>query len=445
MVAAQLARRGIGSVLVEGGGRMGQGIAYATREPAHVLNVRAEVMSAWPEEPDDFARAITAEGGSAKDFSERRRFGRYLRAILDEAVAAGLVTAVEAEAVSAARDGDGWTIALADGRTVSARALVLAIGNQEPAAMGVAEGISDERFVNNPWGAAAKTATEQAVASDANVLILGTGLTAVDLILALDANGHRGRIVALSRRGQMPRGHAPFEPAPVAEDELPLGNVLALWGWLRRRGAKVGWRAAVDSLRPHTRAIWRGLGAVDQDRFLRHARPWWDVHRHRIAPEVAERMKRLIGGGRLQVRAGRVRGMREVLRDEASTGSASPQDERIGLEVAIDRRGKGQSLDRLGTNGTLLEKFDVAFNCTGPLGAMARTRNPVLKHMLGDGLVAIDRLGMGLEVDDRDRAGEGVWALGPLTKGRYWEIIAVPDIRGQAAAVAADIATELEA
>ena len=85
MVAAQLARRGIKSVLIEGNGRMGRGIAYSTREPAHVLNVRAEVMSAWPEALDDFARQIEAEGGSAKDFSERRRFGRYLGAILDEA------------------------------------------------------------------------------------------------------------------------------------------------------------------------------------------------------------------------------------------------------------------------------------------------------------------------------------------------------------------------
>jgi len=428
MVAAQLARRGVGSVLIEGGGRMGQGIAYATREPAHVLNVRAEVMSAWPDASDDFARAVEAEGGSAKDFPERRRFGRYLRAILEESVTAGLVTAVEAGAVSAVRDGEGWAITLDDGRAISAHALVLAIGNQAPAPMAVADGIAPERFVNNPWGAEAQAATARAVASDADVLILGTGLTAIDLILALDANGHRGRIVALSRRGQMPRGHAPFEPAPVDEDELPLGNVLGLWRWLRRRGGEVGWRAAVDSLRPHTKAIWQGLDDAQQARFLRHARPWWDVHRHRIAPEVAERMKRLIGEGRLEVRAGRVRAMRE--------GSGE-------LEVEIDRRGKAHppapSREREG------ETFDVAFNCTGPLGAMARTRDPLLRQMLGDGLVAIDRIGMGLDVDDRDRAGQRVWALGPLTKGKYWEIIAVPDIRGQAAAVAADIATELEA
>ena len=426
MVAAQLARRGIPSVLIEGNGRMGRGIAYSTLDPAHVLNVRAEVMSAWPDEPDNFAGVIESEGGSAKDFPERRRFGRYLRAILEQATTAGLVAPVEAKAISATRDGDGWSITLDDARTVSARALVLAIGNQEPAPMAVAQGIAPELFINNPWGPEAKAATERLAGSDASVLILGTGLTAVDLILSLDANGHRGRIVALSRRGQMPRGHAAHEPAPVEQDEVPLGDVLGLWRWLRRRGSQVAWRAAVDSLRPHTSAIWQAFDDKQQQRFLRHARPWWDVHRHRIAPEVAERMKRLIGEGRLEVRAGRVRAMKEV---------------NGGLEVQIMRR--GQALPPAPSREREGERFDVAFNCTGPLGVMARTRNPLLEQMLGNRSVGVDRLGMGLEVDERDRAGDGVWALGPLTKGKYWEIIAVPDIRGQAAAVAADIATEL--
>ena len=87
--------------------------------------------------------------------------------------------------------------------------------------------------------------------------------------------------------------------------------------------------------------------------------------------------------------------------------------------------------------------FDTIVNCTGPLGAMARTANPILRQMLGDGLIAVDRLGIALEVDERDRAGMRVWALGPMTKGKYWEIIAVPDIRGQAERVAEDVAGEL--
>jgi uncharacterized NAD(P)/FAD-binding protein YdhS len=419
MVAAQLARRGIPSVLIEGKGRLGRGVAYSTREPAHVLNVRAEVMSAWPEDLEDFARIVQAEGGSAKDFSERRRYGRYLDAILDQAVGEGLVTPVEKMAVAATRDGDGWSVGLADGTSIQASALVLAIGNQEPAPMAVAKGIAPQRFINNPWGPEARAADERLAGSDKNVLLLGTGLTAVDHILSLDANGHRGRITALSRRGQMPRGHVAFEPAPVERDEVPLGNVLRLWRWLRKRTATVPWRAAVDALRPHSSAIWQAFGEQEKRRFMRHARPWWDVHRHRIATEVAQRMKELVGSGQLEVVAGRVRSMRETAG---------------GVEVAIARRASGKVESRT---------FDTIVNCTGPLGAMARTANPILKQMLADRLIAVDDLGIGVDVDANDRAGDKVWALGPMTKGRYWVIIAVPDILGQAAAVAADIEAEL--
>jgi uncharacterized NAD(P)/FAD-binding protein YdhS len=296
---------------------------------------------------------------------------------------------------------------------------VLAIGNQEPAPMAVAKGLSPGRFINNPWGAEARVADERLAGSAKSVLLLGTGLTAVDHILALDANGHRGRIVALSRRGQMPRGHIPYEPVPVERVEVPMGNVLQLWRWLRWRAAQGSWRAAVDALRPHSSAIWQSFSEPEQRRFMRHARPWWDVHRHRIATEVAQRMKELVGSGQLEVVAGRVRTMRET------------ED---GVEVEIARRGRDTSETSI---------FDTVVNCTGPLGAMARTTNPILRQMLDDQLIAVDPLGIGLDVDERDRAGEGVWALGPMTKGKYWEIIAVPDIRGQAAAVAADVAMEL--
>lgn len=417
MVAAQLARREISSVLIEGGGRLARGIAYSTNEPAHVLNVRAEVMSAWPEDLQDFARQIEAEGGSAKDFVERGRFGRYLGEQLDNT--GPMVTTIEQTAVSASRDGEGWTVTLEDGTKVGAKALVLATGNQPPAPMAVAEGIPAERFISNPWGEEAKAAVRRLAQTDGKVLILGTGLTAVDLILLLHANVHRGRITALSRRGQLPRGHIMYEPQPIERDELPMGNVLKLWRWLRKRAGQGSWRAAVDAMRPHSSAVWQSFDDEQQRRFLRHARPWWDSHRHRIATEVAERIKYLIGLGHLEIVAGRVQSMRETA---------------DGVEVEILRRGR----DKAET-----EQFDTIFNCTGPLGEMKRTANPLLRQMLGDGLVKIDHRGIGLEVDGKERAGDRLWAMGPLTKGRYWEIIAVPDIRGQAERVAADIETEL--
>ena len=418
MLAAELARRGVRSLLLEGGGREGRGTAFSTLESAHLLNVPAAKMSAWSDEPHHFARVVEAAGGTGKDFVERRMFGRYLRGILDEAVASGLVEVVQARAASARRDGDSWRISVDGGGDVAADALALAQGNQPPEPLRGTEQLG-ACFVNNPWVAESAEAIARVAASNGDALIVGTGLTMVDMVLSLDAAGHRGRIVALSRRGQIPRAHADFEPAPVELDAIPPGNVAALWRWLRRRAGEVGWRAAVDSLRPHSHAIWQAFGARERERFLRHARPWWDVHRHRIAPQVAAQIAGMVGEGRLEIVAGRIGSMRKT-------------DSKI--EVEISRRGRPSSEVRT---------FAAAFNCTGPLGTIKRTRDPLLKQMLDDGLIAADDLGMGLAVDGGSRAGEGLWALGPLTKGAYWEIVAVPDIRGQAAAVADDIAAEL--
>jgi uncharacterized NAD(P)/FAD-binding protein YdhS len=310
-------------------------------------------------------------------------------------------------------------VTLDDGSALDAKLVALAIGNQEPESLR-AFASAGERFIGNPWGAAARAAVKALASGGGDALLIGTGLTMVDLVLSLDAAGHQGRIVALSRRGQVPRSHGDYESAPVEADEVPHGRVGAIWRWLRRRSAERGWRAAVDSLRPHSHRLWQSLDVDEQRRFLRHARPWWDVHRHRIAPEVAASIQRLVSEGRLQVMAGRVLAARD-------TGG--------GIEVEVRSRGARASRQMT---------FDYAFNCTGPLHSIERTRDPLLRSLLDAGEISPDQLGMGLDVDERSRAGERLWALGPLTKGRYWEIIAVPDIREQAAAVAEDIARELQ-
>jgi uncharacterized NAD(P)/FAD-binding protein YdhS len=178
--------------------------------------------------------------------------------------------------------------------------------------------------------------------------------------------------------------------------------------------------------------LWQALGVSEQRRFLRHVRPWWDVHRHRIAPEVAGRIKRLVQLGQLEIVAGRVTDM------WVKNGK---------LDVSIKRRGARQTEDHA---------FALAVNCTGPLGEISRSRDPLLTSLFEAGLAKPDALDLGLEVDGRSRVlryeprgstqdeRQRLWALGPLTKGRYWEITAVPDIRGQVAAVAEDIAEELE-
>jgi len=419
ILTAQLARRGIDAVLIDGSGRAGKGVAYSTTEPAHLLNVRAEGMSAWAGEPDHFARRFESEGGDRRGFAQRRFFARYLGEVLEQAIASGRTRVIDASAVAASRSGGGWRVELDDGSSIEAQGVVLAIGNQEPEALRAFHA-AGARFVANPWGAQSRAAVEDLGRAGGDALIIGTGLTMVDLVLSLDAAGYQGRILALSRRGQIPRSHADFVPAPVEAAELPDGRVREMWRWLRRRSAEVGWRAAIDSLRPHSQRLWQSLDIHEQRRFLRHVRPWWDVHRHRIAPEVADTIARMIAEGRLRIVAGRVL-------DASAHGD--------GISVDIRRRGQ-QTPERL--------NFAFAFNCTGPLHSIERTRDPLLRTLLDQGVARADQLGMGLDVDEKSRAGERLWALGPLTKGRYWEIVAVPDIREQAASVADDIARELQ-
>jgi uncharacterized NAD(P)/FAD-binding protein YdhS len=389
-------------------------------EEAHLLNVRAHNMSAWPEKPDDFADYFEATGGGDRlGYAPRMLYARYLGDILNEAVATGLTTVIQAQLVSAHRNGLCWRLELGDGSAVESSALVLAIGNQEPDELAVFSN-AGSRFIGDPWGRGARAAIETLAEEGGDALVVGTGLTMVDLALSLDAAGHRGRIVAVSRRGLAPRAHAEFEPAPVDLDELPRGNLRRLGNWLRRRSAKVGWRAAVDSLRPHTQQLWQELDIEQQRRFLRHGRAWWDVHRSRIAPAVASRITAFIAEGRLEVIAGRI----------VSAASMAS-----GLEIEIRRRGAERT-----------QRFDFAyaFNCTGPLHSIAHSKDPLLRSLLDRATVRPDPLGIGLDVDQRSRAGERLWALGPLTRGCYWEIIAIPDIRAQAAVVADDIEKELK-
>ena len=418
ILASQLAERRIGCALIDGSGRMGRGIAYSTNEPAHLLNVPAEGMSAWAGDPDHFARRFEAEGGDPQGFAQRRFFARYLSEILEKAVASGCTRLIEATAVTASREGGHWRLGLDTGSSIETRAVVLATGNQDPAPLGPLAD-AGRRFVRNPWGEEARMAVQGLAASGADALIVGTGLTMIDLVLSLDAAGYEGKILALSRRGLVPRAHARFEPVPIEWGAVPTGSVHKLWRWLRRRGAEVGWRAAIDALRPHSHALWQSLRIEEQRRFLRHARPWWDVHRHRIAPEVARTVASMVADERLEIAAGRI---------------VSARDASEGLDVEFHRRGSLASQSRT---------FSYVFNCTGPLHAMAQTKEPLLRSLLDAGEIRPDPLDIGLEVDGTCKAGAHLWAMGPLTKARYWEIIAVPDIRDQAAEIAQDIEREL--
>ncbi|MBV9929427.1 MAG: FAD/NAD(P)-binding protein [Alphaproteobacteria bacterium] len=380
--------------LIDRRGTFAAGAAYSTTNASHLLNVRARGMSAFADEPDHFARWVEAAGlGGPDTFVPRRDYRRYLEGVL----AGAAVARVPGEAVAV----EDRTLVLADGARIASDALVLAGGNyggRLPARIAVPT-------VDDPWSAEGLAAIAGLARQEKDVLLVGTGLTMVDVALSLVDAGFEGRMVAVSRRGLLPRPHE--EPAsPPAEIEPP-----ARLGALVRavRNMEAPWRAAVDSLRPHTQALWQGLSLAEKRRFLRHLRPWWDVHRHRIAPPVARRIEALIAMGRLEVLAGRLRG---------GEGGA--------ITVAV--RGGGT------------RPFDIAgaVNCTGPEGAIARVEDKLIRQLLASGRARPDALGIGLDVDAGNRVigadgapSPGLYAVGPLTRGALWEIVAVPDIRHQ--------------
>jgi uncharacterized NAD(P)/FAD-binding protein YdhS len=147
MTAVQLARRGVDVVLIGRPPQVGKGVAYSTDNPAHLLNIPAAKMSAWPERPDDFVDSIAGEGLGAEDYVPRHLFGRYLRDILDQSG----VTVIEGEAVAAERSERGWTVRLGDGSAVGAEGLVIAPGNQAPDALPFATDLPETLFASDPW------------------------------------------------------------------------------------------------------------------------------------------------------------------------------------------------------------------------------------------------------------------------------------------------------
>lgn len=417
MVTAQLARRGVSSLLIDPASDHGPGTAYSTTDPAHLLNVPAKGMSAWPDVPDDF---VAFSGGVPDRFVPRRDYGRYLRFIHADAVAGGHCRSLHAGAVAAERSEDGWTLTLDDGASLKVVHLVLATGNEAPRTPPWA-GAAGEALLVDPWSVATRRTIAQVAKSGDDIMALGTGLTMVDVALSLDAAGHRGTLHAVSRRGLLPRAHAPHDLAPISRDDVPGAPVAAALAWIRSRAERVGWRSAVDALRPHTQKAWQALPVDAKARFLRHALPWWNVHRHRIAPEVAATLDRMQAEGRLVVRAARI---------------AAVESSDTGLVVTMHPRGSGEDTQR--------QDVAALVNSVGPNAMLTALDNPLLDQLLATGAIAPDPTGIGIAMDGDRVAGQQVlWALGPPTRGVYWEVTAAPDIRVRAQAVAEAIAVHI--
>lgn len=420
--------------LIEERQAFGVGAAYSTESGRHILNTRAANMSVFPDKPDHFLDWLRTRPEHAvldgAAFVTRRSYGGYLQHLLREIAcseqAANRLYLVPDEALTLEPSGERFALALRVGKVLTIDATIIATGNPPPHPPAVPDGgfFDSARYIDDPWDPAAFDRIDP----DATVLILGTGLTMVDVVLQLRAKGHSGPLIALSRRGQVPRSHTVPGPAPAAVmPPLPerLSQAVRMVRAAVRETEKQGgtWRQVIDALRPATSLYWQNLPLEAKQRFLRHLRPWWDVHRHRLAPRVAERTASLIREGDLIICRGR------LARIQPGDGSDS-------FPATVSWRPAGDAnVYQMGVHYII--------NGMGPGGDPTRSRSSVIQDLLASGLARPDPLRLGLDVDPHGRliGREGrvsakLFALGPPTRGVFWECTAVPDIRQYAHRIA---------
>jgi uncharacterized NAD(P)/FAD-binding protein YdhS len=415
--------------LLERAPRFGQGLAYATGNPSHLLNMRIESMSALGDEPDHFARwfaALTeserAHAGaytSAGTFVRRQLYGAYIQELLEDAITrlggARNLHLIPDEATAIRPTGDAILLETAGGRPYPMDAAVLALGNFPP------DQHDSPDYFGNPWDPQAI----RDLMPDRPVLLIGTGHTMVDACLALMDQGFKGPIYALSRRGLVSHEHAltpPWEGLRLdADDRRSLSSLCGAVRREIRRAAAEGfdWRSVMDALRPHTRLLWQELSPADKRRFLRHLRPWWEIHRHRVAPPVAAAIDAARQGGGLRVLSGHLGAIRH---DDA------------GLIVTWRPRGADNPREL---------RVQRVINCSGPETDYARLTDSLVVQLLESGLARPDPYRLGLHATDHgaliDRDGAAarqLFGVGPIVRGTLWEIISVADIRDQAEQVA---------
>jgi uncharacterized NAD(P)/FAD-binding protein YdhS len=437
---ARLAKKPLRIVVINQGSPLGRGVAYGTKQAEHLLNVAARNMSAFPDQPNHFLDwlgtrseyADVPEAVLREQFVPRKIYGDYLRGLLhwhakNAANPRARIEFVDAEALDLVPAPDRIAVVVEQHPTIEADKVLLATGNQPPANFSTLE---HPRHVTNPW----KPIDYTAVDPRANVVLIGAGLTMIDVFLTLSALDWQGTIYAVSRTGLMPLSHfhgiAYTDFPPADPTTLGLAGLAALMEAhckiLRERGENPA--IVVDKLRPFTQRVWQSFTVEEKARFCRDYRTRWNVTRHRIPQSVHERLTAAIAAGRLRIIPGHISAM-------TSSGDQ--------IQVAVGRSSPG-------SEQTTLEAGWV-INCTGPQESYKASPSALYQNLFDRGLVQADELDMGIKaaanfgvIDGGGYASEALFAVGPMLKGTLWETTAVPELRIQTRHVAETILASLE-
>jgi len=436
MVAVQLLRREgtLSLAVLDRSSQAGRGLAYRSPHRFHLLNVPAGNMGALPGDPEDFlhwAKRNYDASIQARSFLPRAVYGEYLGSVLDRTLAEtgrGNFRWIQDEALSLRRRRGALTVQCEQGEGLVARAVVLATGNFPPNTP-VIPGLRARSPLYVPFAWAPNTLENLPV--DGSVLLLGSGLTSVDQAMELKSKAFRGVVHILSRRGLIPSRHERTSSWPLFWNEHSPRSTRGLLRLIRdevdhaaERG--VDWRSVVDALRPVTQQIWQSLAAEERRRFLRHARSYWDIHRHRLAPEIADIFHDMEADGQIRFHTGRI----------------TRYSEDRGLAEIVYRERGASTEKRLHAHRII--------NCTGSETDCRRIDDSLIVSLFAQGHARPDPLFLGLDVDSHgaliDSKGEpsrSLFTLGPTRKGSLWETTAVPEIRQQADELAEHLLRQL--
>ena len=437
MLAVQLLRQTepLSVSIVDQGCLPGRGRAYQSPHRFHLLNVPAGQMGAFPADPAHFLRWAKSNYDASmqsRSFPPRAVYGEYLGSVLQNTLAESggkRFRWIQGEALSLQRrtgelGEQHLAVQCKDNTELLARAVVLATGNFPPTTPRIPGLISaSSLYVQFAWTASALENLPQ----EGSVLLLGSGLTSVDMIMALKSKAFRGTIHVLSREGLVPARHQPTKPWPLFWNENSPRTTRGLLHLTRNQVTaaaekEIDWRSVVDSLRPVTQQIWQSFPLHEKRRFLRHARPYWDIHRHRLAPEISDIFSDMEAEGQIRFHTGRITYYSEdhslaqiVYRERGSTAEKKLHAHRV-------------------------------INCTGSETDCRRIDDSLITSLFVQGLARPDLLFLGLEVDEHgaliDYKGKpslSLFTIGPTRKGQLWETTAVPEIRQQAEQLAAHI------
>jgi len=424
-------------VIIEPQRDLGRGLAYSTNDPAHRINVPAVRMSIDNNMADDFqdwvveTDYLTGDPDAAlpdeRLFPSRYAFGSYLGDRIRSLKPA--VRHIQSKAIAVERSDNKYRVLCDNGEAVPANAVVLAVCHAPPETPRSLESLQNHpRFFANPWQSDARSL----IGTHDRVLIVGTGLTMADIVASLDRAGHRGEVVAVSRRGMRSQPHTDdlreFKGDFTSPPSLRASELVKRVREAVIEAAQDGkpWQLVLDRVREQGQIIWQALPTQERLRVLRHLRPYWDVHRFRIAPQIHRVLERRLANGSLVLKTAAVR--------------AVPAQE-TGLTVEFRQRREQQWKP---------ERFDALVLATGPGHASVVQTNPLLARLVGEGLVRPDIFHFGVDVDPEGHAISGagktqarLYVAGPLARGTFGELMGISDLADYAEKIARRLALEL--